>query len=78
MIEIDCGISFDACTCWRKMLLEDYSCSAPWRMWASTSELREREQTKKIGFKKASVSIEIFSETLNYVYLFTFLNSNKV
>jgi hypothetical protein len=60
MIGIECDISFDAYACWGKVLREDCFCSAPWRMWTSNNELSEREQTKKIGFVKASVSIEIF------------------
>jgi len=60
MIGIECDISFDANACWGKVLREDYSCSAPWRMCTFKNELSEREQTKKIGFVKASVSIENF------------------
>ncbi len=78
MIGIECAISFDGYSCWRKMLIEDYSCSAPWRMCTSKNELSEREQTKNISFVKASVSIEIFSEKINFFYLFPFLNTNKV
>jgi hypothetical protein len=59
------------------MLVEDCICSAPWIMCISTSELGEREQTKKISFE-TRVSKEIFSDKFNYLYLFPFLNTNKV
>ena len=68
-VGIEFGNSNDAYTCWRKMLIEDCTCSAPWRMCISTSELGEREQTKKISFE-TRVSIEIFSDKFNYLYLF--------
>jgi len=82
MIVIECGISFDAYSCWRKMLIEDCFCSTPWRMCTSSkSELSEREQTKKIIVVKASVSKEIFQEKINYffiqIFYFFFLLNHK-
>jgi hypothetical protein len=68
-VGIGFGNSNDAYMCWRKMLIEDCFCSAPWRMCISTSEFGEREQTKKICFE-TRVSIEIFSDKFNYLYLF--------
>jgi hypothetical protein len=56
MIAIECGISFDAYLCWRKMLIEDCFCSAPWRTYKSKNELSEREQLRKISYAE-SVSI---------------------
>jgi hypothetical protein len=48
MIAIECGISFYVYLCWRKMLIEDCFCSAPWRTLNSKNELGEGEQFKKI------------------------------
>ena len=56
MIAIECGISFDAYLCWRKMLIEDCFCSAPWRTYKSKNELGGGEQLRKISYA-ASVSI---------------------
>ncbi len=57
------------------MLIEDCICSVPWRMWTTTSELGEREQTKKISFE-TRVSIEIFLEKINF-FSFVSLFKNK-
>ncbi len=56
MIGIECGISFDAYLCWRKLLIEDCFCSAPWRTYNSKNELSERELLGKFSYD-ASVSI---------------------
>ena len=64
MIAIECGISFDVYSYWRKMLIEDCFISAPWRTYKSKNELGGGEQFKKITFE-ARVSKEI-------IYMFCF------
>ncbi len=56
MIGIECGISFDAYSCWRKMFREDCFYFGPWRTYNSNNELSQIDQLKKISYEE-SVSI---------------------